>query len=296
MGRTQRANWKINIYAWLLLLPSLIFLILFTFYPVLQTVILSFHQADLGTPEPFFNGGENYRQMLEDEVFWKVLTNNLWFALGTVPTSMALGLAMALFANKVLRGKGFIRTAYFYPTVVPMIAVANIWLFIYTPEYGALSHVMEWFGQREMNWLGDKTNVMFAMIFMVIWKEAGYFMIFYLAGLQNISKELYESASMDGARPWTVFRRVTFPLLMPTTMFVMIIAFTNSFKLVDHLVIMTKGGPDNASNLLLYYIYETAFSFWDQGMASALTIVMVALLLLVAALQFFGLDKKIHYN
>ncbi|ELK41728.1 ABC transporter permease [Brevibacillus agri BAB-2500] len=261
-----------------------------------QTVILSFHQADLGSPEPFFNGVDNYKQMLEDDVFWKVLTNNLWFALGTVPTSVALALGMALFANKALRGKSFVRTAYFYPTVVPMIAVANVWLFIYTPEYGALSHVMEWFGKGDINWLGDQANVMWAMIFMVIWKEAGYFMIFYLAGLQNISQELYESAAMEGASAWTVFRRVTFPLLMPTTMFVSIIAFTNSFKLVDHLVIMTKGGPDNASNLLLYYIYETAFSFWDQGMASALTIVMVVLLLAVAAVQFFGLDKKIHYN
>ncbi len=291
-----RAKWKVNMYAWLLLLPSLIFLLLFTFYPVIQTFILSFHQADLGSPEPFFNGIDNYKQMVEDEVFWKVLTNNIWFAIGTVPTSVALALAMALFANKAIRGKSFIRTAYFYPTVVPMIAVANIWLFIYTPEYGALSHVMEWFGKGDMNWLGDQTNVMWAMIFMVIWKEAGYFMIFYLAGLQNISQELYESASMEGASSWTVFRRITFPLLMPTTMFVSIIAFTNSFKLVDHLVIMTKGGPDNASNLLLYYIYETAFSFWDQGMASALTIVMVVLLLLVAAFQFFGMDKKIHYN
>ncbi|MGG4455255.1 carbohydrate ABC transporter permease [Brevibacillus porteri] len=291
-----RAKWKVNMYAWLLLLPSLIFLLLFTFYPVIQTFILSFHQADLGSPEPFFNGIDNYKQMVEDEVFWKVLTNNIWFAIGTVPTSVALALAMALFANKAIRGKGFIRTAYFYPTVVPMIAVANIWLFIYTPEYGALSHVMEWFGKGDMNWLGDQKNVMWAMIFMVIWKEAGYFMIFYLAGLQNISQELYESASMEGASSWTVFRRITFPLLMPTTMFVSIIAFTNSFKLVDHLVIMTKGGPDNASNLLLYYIYETAFSFWDQGMASALTIVMVVLLLLVAAFQFFGMDKKIHYN
>lgn len=296
MGMEQRAKWKVNIYAWLLLLPSLIFLIMFTFYPVLQTVILSFHQADLGSPEPFFNGIENYKHMMEDEVFWKVLRNNVWFALGTVPASVALALAMALFANKVLRGKGFVRTAYFYPTIVPMIAVANIWLFIYTPEYGALSHVLKWFGIGDINWLGDQTYVMWAMIIMVIWKEAGYFMIFYLAGLQNISQELYESAAMEGAKPWTIFRRLTFPLLMPTTMFVSIIAFTNSFKLVDHLVIMTKGGPDNASNLLLYYIYETAFSFWDQGMASALTIVMVGVLLLVAAVQFFGLDKKIHYN
>ncbi|MDF2719118.1 MAG: transporter permease [Paenibacillus sp.] len=121
-------------------------------------------------------------------------------------------------------------------------------------------------------------------------------MIFYLAGLQNISPDLYESAQVDGVSRWTVFRKITFPLLMPTTLFVSIVALTNSFKLVDHLLVMTKGGPNNASNLLLYYIYETAFGFWDQGIASALTVVMIAVLLLFAALNFFGLDKKIHYN
>ncbi|MNP49717.1 Lactose transport system permease protein LacF [compost metagenome] len=137
---------------------------------------------------------------------------------------------------------------------------------------------------------------MWALIAMVVWKEAGYFMIFYLAGLQNISPELYESAQVDGVGRWTVFRKITFPLLMPTTLFVTIIALTNSFKLVDHLLIMTKGGPNNSSSLLLYYIYETAFSFWDQGMAAALTVVMVAVLLLLAALNFLGMDKRIHYH
>jgi sn-glycerol 3-phosphate transport system permease protein len=131
---------------------------------------------------------------------------------------------------------------------------------------------------------------------MIVWKEAGYFMIFYLAGLQNISPDFYEAAQVDGVGRWTVFRKITFPLLMPTTLFVTIVALTNSFKLVDHLVIMTKGGPNNASNLLLYYIYETAFSFWDQGIASTLTTVMIAVLLLFAVLNFFGLDKRIHYH
>lgn len=290
------AKFKINLYAWLLLLPSLIFLMLFTFYPVIRTLILSFYQADLGTPEPLFNGVDNYRQMLEDEVFWKALRNNLWITLVTVPTSMALAMMMALYANKLLRGKSFVRTAFFYPTVIPMIAIANIWLFIYTPEYGLLSHFLRWFGLEQLNWLGNQELVMWAMIIMIIWKEAGYFMIFYLAGLQNISQELYESAAMDGAKSWTVFRRITFPLLMPTTLFVMVIAVTNSFKLVDHLVIMTQGGPDNASNLLLYYIYETAFSFWDQGMAAALTMVLVLVLLAIAVFQLLFLDKKIHYN
>jgi sn-glycerol 3-phosphate transport system permease protein len=261
-----------------------------------KTIRLSLYQADLATPVPIFIGLDNYINLLDDTIFWKVMSNNLWFALGTVPTSMALALLMATFANKALRGTNFLRTAFFYPTLIPMIAAANVWLFIYTPQYGLLSRVMKSVSLSDINWLGSPQYVMWAMIFMIVWKEAGYFMIFYLAGLQNISPDLYEAAQVDGVGRWTVFRKITFPLLMPTTLFVTIVALTNSFKLVDHLVIMTKGGPNNASNLLLYYIYETAFSFWDQGIASTLTTVMIAVLLLFAVLNFFGLDKKIHYH
>ncbi|KPV61337.1 ABC transporter permease [Paenibacillus sp. A3] len=295
-GKNFNLQWKTDAFAWLLLLPSLVFLFLFTFYPIAKTIRLSFYQADLASPVPIFIGLDNYAHLMKDDIFWQVMSNNLWFALGTVPTSMALALLMAVFANKAIRGKGFVRTAFFYPTMSPMIAIANVWLFIYTPQYGLLSRLTQWIGQGDINWLGTPELVMYAMIVMMIWKEAGYFMIFYLAGLQNISRDLYESAEVDGVGRWTVFRKITFPLLMPTTLFVAIVALTNAFKFVDHLLIMTKGGPNNASNLLLYYIYETAFSFWDQGMASTLTVVMIAVLLLVAALQFFGLDKKIHYH
>lgn len=294
-GKTVRL-WKNNIFAWLLLAPSLLFLFLFTFYPMLKTVWLSLHQADLATPVPAYIGLDNYQHLAKDALFWKVMRNNLWFALGTVPTSLALGLFMATLANKAIRGTAFVRVSFFYPTMIPMIAVANIWLFIYTPQYGLLSRLTKSLSLGELNWLGSPDVVMWAMIIMIVWKEAGYFMIFYLAGLQNISPEIYESTKVDGVGRWRVFRKITFPLLMPTTLFVSIVALTNSFKLVDHLMIMTKGGPDNSSNLLLYHIYETAFSFWDQGMASALTMVMVAILLLFAAFQFFGLDKRIHYQ
>ncbi|MBU5441927.1 carbohydrate ABC transporter permease [Paenibacillus sp. MSJ-34] len=296
MGRKFRIRLQTNAFAWLLLLPSLFFLFLFTFYSIARTIRLSLFQADLATPLPFFVGLENYGNMWKDQVFWQVMSNNLWFALGTAPTSIALALLMAVYCNKALRGQGALRTAFFYPTVVPMIAIANIWLFIYTPEYGLLSRAVKWIGQSDANWLGTPELVMWAMVIMIVWKEAGYFMIFYLAGLQNIPQDLYEAAQTDGVGAWTTFRKITFPLLMPTTLFVAIVALTNSFKLVDHLWIMTKGGPNNASSLLLYYIYEAAFSFWDQGMASALTVVMIAVLLLLAALQFFGLDKKIHYH
>ncbi len=287
---------RTNATAWLLLLPTLLFLGLFTLLPVLQTVYYSFHHLNLGIPKPMFAGLDNYRSLLTDEVFRKVMRNTLIFAGVTVPFSMALALAIALFVNGRMRGNSVLRTLYFYPTVIPAIAVANIWLFIYTPEYGLLGRLLHWLGMAQVNWLGTQETVLGATIVMAIWKEAGFLMVFYLAGLQNISRDLYEAAAIDGGGPWYVFRRITFPLLMPTSLFVLIVATTGTFKLVDHLVVMTKGGPDNASNLLLYYIYENAFKFWDTGMASTLTVVMLVMLLLIACVQFFGLDKKIHYN
>jgi sn-glycerol 3-phosphate transport system permease protein len=285
-----------NIHAWILLLPSLIFLTLFTFYPILQTFYLSLFESNLGTPDPIFVGLQNFKQLMEDDLFWKVIKNTMWFTLGTVPTTMFLGLFMAIYMDKAIMGCSWMRTIFFYPAVIPMIAVANIWLFIYTPGYGLMNQFLGLFGIPDINWLGNTNNVMWAMILMMIWKQAGFFMIFYLAGLQNISKELYESAQIDGASSWFIFRKITFPLLMPTTLFVFIIAVTNAFKTVDHLVIMTQGGPNNASNLLLYYIYETAFRFWDLGMGATLTVVMLALLIILTSLKFIGLEKKIHYS
>ncbi|HEY4552227.1 MAG TPA: sugar ABC transporter permease [Bacillaceae bacterium] len=281
---------------YLLLLPSFIFLMLFTLYPIIKNIFLSFYHSDLGIAEPIFVGGDNFSRMLEDEVFWKVLKNNIIFAAGTVPFGVGLGFLMAILVNRAIRANSIVKTFFFYPIVIPVIAVANIWLFIYTPEYGLLSQFLSVFGIESVNMLGNKNTVMLAMIIMLIWKEAGFFMIFYLAGLQNVPRELYEASMIDGASSWYRFRRITFPLLMPTTLFVMIIAITNAFKLVDHLVVMTQGGPDNASNLLLFYIYENAFKFMDYGMAATLTVVMLVLMVAISAFQFFSMDKKIHYS
>lgn len=287
---------KRNMTAWLLLLPSFIFLFGFTFYPVMTTVYDSFFMKSLGVPVPYYVGLDQYAGLGEDDVFRKVMGNTFIFVIVTVPVSMVLALAMALFVNKLLRGAGWIRTFYFYPTVIPAIAIANIWLYIYTPNYGMLDTVLGWFDIASRNWLGSPDTVLGATMVMAIWKEAGFLMVFYLAGLQNVSKDLLESARVDGASAWLTFRRIVFPLLMPTTLFVFIIATTGAFKLVDHIVIMTSGGPDNASNLLLFYIYETAFRFWDQGKAAVLTVVLLVILLVISCIQFFGLDKKIHYN
>jgi sn-glycerol 3-phosphate transport system permease protein len=152
------------------------------------------------------------------------------------------------------------------------------------------------FGAGGHNWLGDPDTVMWAIIVMTIWKEAGFFMIFYLAALQSIPPELREAAALEGAGRWYFFRRVIFPLLMPTTVFVLVNAVINSFKLVDQLFIMTKGGPDNASNLLLYYIYQVAFDYWDTAYAATLTVVLLTILVIAAISQFYYLDRRTHYQ
>ena len=290
-----RSNMR-HIYGWLLLMPAAILLIAFTHYPTVATVIDSFFSKGNPVRPSRFIGLDNYRSMAEDPIFWKVLANNIWFAIGTIPTSIALAIAMALLVNKALPGHGFLRMAYFTPTILPMIAVANIWLFFYTPDIGLIDQIAGLFGFSGHNWLGDPDTVLPAIIVMTIWKEAGFFMIFYLAALQHMPPELAEAARLEGASRWYYFRRVVFPLLMPTTLFVLINAVLNSFKLVDHLFVLTKGGPDNASNLLLYYIFESAFSYFDATYAATLTVVLLGLLAFMALAQFFFLDRRIHYR
>lgn len=280
--------------AWLLLTPALILLVTFTHYPILKTLWRSF------TGFGITMGGEphldNFIYMLEDDILGKVLWNSFYYALITVPASIALALAMALWVNSKLKGKQWLRLAYFTPTILPMITVANIWLFFYSPEIGLFNHVLTWFGIERQNWLGDPDLSLYSLMLMTIWKEAGFFMIFYLAALQSMDQSLFQAAAIERAKPWTIFRRITLPLLMPTTLFVMINAVLNAFKLVDHLFILTKGGPNNASNLLLYYIYENAFSFFDTAYASVLTLVLLVILAGLAIFQFGVLEKRVHYR
>ena len=177
-----------------------------------------------------------------------------------------------------------------------MIAVANIWLFFYTPEYGLLEQITKGLGFASHNWLGSRNTALFALMVVAVWKEAGFFMIFYLAALQSMSPSLAEAAAIEGASRWYFFRRVTFPLLMPTTLFVLVNAVINAFRMVDHVVVMTRGGPDNATELLLYYIYEIGFRFWDTSYAAVLTMVLLAILGTVALAQFWFIGRRVHYQ
>jgi len=291
-----RATGHTAIQAYLLLLPAFVLLLAFTHVPAVATLVDSFFSTPKGSRPSVWVGLENYQVMVADPVFWKALTNNLWFALATIPLSIGLALVMALWVNERIAGRGFLRMAYFTPTVLPMVAVANIWLFFYTPGYGLLEQITGWFGLPSQNWLGDQRTALGAVTVVAVWKEAGFFMIFYLAALQSLNPSLREAAAIEGASRWYFFRRVQWPLLMPTTLFVMVNAVINAVRMVDHIVVLTRGGPDNASTLLLFHLYEVGFRYWDSGYAAALTMVLLAVLATTALVQFFVLDRKVHYK
>ncbi|HMR30208.1 MAG TPA: sugar ABC transporter permease [Geminicoccaceae bacterium] len=284
------------IHGSLLLLPAAVLLWVFTYQPILATVFNSLFSTPKGRRPSVFVGADNYTRMIADPVFWQALVNNLVYALVTIPVSMGLALAMALFVNSRIRGQGLTRMAYFTPTVLPMVAVANIWLFFYAPGYGPVDQLLGLFGLGDNNLLGSPGTALWALIVITVWKEAGFFMIFYLAALQQISPTLLEAARLEGATPWQTFRRVTVPLIMPTTLFVMVNALIGAFRLVDHVIALTKGGPNNATTLLLFYIYQVGFQFWDTAYAAALTAFLLAVLALIALVQFGYLDKKVHYR
>lgn len=278
---------------WLLVLPTAVGVGLFTLYPLVLTVRDSLYKQNQAVRVPRFVGAENYGTLFGDAVFREVLANTLLFVIGTVPLSVLFALLLALYLNRKARGVGALRSAFFYPTVLPMVSAATIWLFLYTPSFGLFNQGLHALGvHAPPNWLGDTQIVLPALIVMAIWKQTGYFMLFYLAGLQNLPGEVFEAAWLDGASAVQIVRYITVPLLSGTTLFVTTIAAVGSMQMVDQLYVMTKGGPSNASNLLLYHIYETAFRFRNLGEANAMTVILVGLLLVFTVANFVASERR----
>lgn len=287
---------KENLQAWVLLAPSIIIMLIFTVYPILRSIYLSLTNYSFGMEAPVFIGIQNYVNLFKSALFWKVMGNTFVFALMTVIPSMVIGLLLALLVNRKGKHIGFLRTSFFYPAIMPMIAVASIWLFIYMARNGLFDQLLIKFGMEPMNVLSSTSKVLPAMAVMYVWKEAGFLMVFFLSGLQSISEELTEAAQIDGANYWTTFRKIILPLLGPTMLFVSTVALTNTFKLVDHVVIMTEGGPNNSSTMLLYYIYQQGFTNFNYGVSSTLTVIMLIILLIFSLPRFLNQDKKVFYN
>ena len=234
--------------------------------------------------------------MFNDATFQTVIKNNLVYAIGTVVPSIGLALAFALLLNQSNRFNNFVRSLLFFPTLIPLVAAAGLWWFFFFPDYGLIDYYLAKLGIGETHWLGDSDIALYSLILLTVWKNAGYYMVFFLAGLQGIPQDATEAAVIEGADWWQRLRYVTLPLLRPTTAFVVIIAFMQMLSNVDHVIVMTKGGPQDSTNLLLFYIYQNMHEFYDAGKASAATVLNVLILLAVSVGGLRVLERGIHYE
>ncbi|MBW2056713.1 MAG: sugar ABC transporter permease [Deltaproteobacteria bacterium] len=281
---------------YLLLLPAFFFLTMFTYYPMVKVLRQSMFTKPHGERAEIFVGAGNYARMFRDMAFQKAMKNNGLYALGTVVPSIVLALALALLLNRSNRFNNFIRSLFFFPTLIPLVAAAGLWWFFFFPGYGLLDYYLAKLGFSETHWLGDSDIALYSLMLLTVWKNAGYYMVFFLAGLQGIPQDVTEAAVIEGANWWQQLRYVTLPLLRPTTAFVLVIAFMQMLSNVDHVIVMTKGGPQNSTNLLLFYIYQNLNEFYDVGKASAATVLNVVILLAVSIVGLRVLERGIHYE
>lgn len=280
--------------AWLFLTPALVLLGVFFLLPVVGGILLSLTDFDLYAVADFdaarFVGLANYAQLLQDGNFWRALTNTLQFVVigGPLSVLVSLGAAMLL-DHKAARLRGVLRTVYFAPVVTTLVSVAIVWRYLYHPKYGLLNHLLGLVGVGPIDWLGDARFAMPAIILLAVWKNFGYNMLIFLAGLQTIPAERYEAAAIDGAGAWQRFRHVTVPGLAPTALFVGVTTMIGFFQLFAEPYVMTQGGPLGATRSLVLLMYEEGFRWWRMGVSSA-----VAVLLLVITLVFTLLQLRLR--
>ena len=271
-----------------LLTPSLVFLCLFTYWPLAQVAWQSIHEDRRG--KSIFVGVRNFRALLDDPAFQYALVNNLIYAFGTVIPSLVLALSFALALKQSTQLSTLLRSIFFLPVLVPLVAVASLFLFIFLPGIGLIDHYLAKLGIQGANWIGDPDIALYSIMGLTIWKNAGYYMLFFLAGLQAIPPEAYEAAVIDGASAWQKLRYVTLPYLRPTIAFVFVIALLNVVTQVDHIFVLTKGGPSDSTNLLLFYVYQQAVERYDLGKAAAATIVSLIFLISLSTLSLRQMD------
>ncbi|MFN2421105.1 MAG: carbohydrate ABC transporter permease [Gemmatimonadota bacterium] len=275
---------------WWFVAPALIVIVVFFFVPVFAAFLLSFTDFDIYAVASFdnarFTGLANYTALLADPIFWKALGNTFYFALVGGPLTIAVSLAAALLINaRLTRFKALFRTIYFAPVVTTLVAVAVVWRYLYHPRFGLLNYGLGFFGVDPINWLGDPRWAMPAIILLAVWKNFGYNMVVFIAGLQSIPGELYEAAELDGANAWQQFRNVTLPMLAPTFLFVTIITMIGYFQLFAEPYVMTQGGPLQSTMSVVLLMYEQGFRWWNMGYAAAIAFVLFLIIFAVTLLQ-----------
>lgn len=284
--------------AWIFLSPALGVIGIFFVIPVLAALALSFTDFDiyaLGNWEyTRFVGFQNYLRILDTPLFWKALKNTFFFVLIGGPLSVTVSLGTALMLNsKLAKFKSVYRTIYFLPVVSSLIAVAIIWRYLYHPAHGLLNYLLSFAGVDPIDWLGDPAIAMPAIIIMAVWKNFGYNMLIFIAGLQNIPDDLYEAAHLDGANWWQQFKEITLPMLKPTSVFVVMITIIGYFQLFAEPYVMTQGGPLNETTSIVLLMYEQGFRWWSMGYAAAIAFVLFIIILFFTILQMIA-QKRVR--
>jgi multiple sugar transport system permease protein len=280
-----------NRAAWFFLAPALILISVFFFLPVFASLLLSvtdfdiYAIADLGNAR--FVGLRNYAALFSNPVFWTAVKNTFYFALVGGPLTVAVSLGAALLINaRVVKYKPLFRTVFFIPFVTTLVAVAIVWRYLYHPQYGFFNYILGWFGIDPISWLSDPNWAMPSIIMLAVWKNFGYNMLIFIAGLQNIPIELYEAAYLDGAGPFRRFWNITLPMLAPTFLFVGVITMIGYFQLFAEPYVMTSGGPLRSTTSLVLLMYEEGFRWWRMGVAASVAFVLFVIILIWTLLQF----------
>jgi ABC-type sugar transport system permease subunit/ABC-type glycerol-3-phosphate transport system substrate-binding protein len=275
--------------------PSMLHLVVFIFTPIVFSAYLSVHRWDIVVPDKPFVGTDNFTEMFCDPAFWNALKNTALYSLN-VPLGMVISLCVALMMHKRMRAVGFLRTLYFLPSVTSFVAIALVWLWIYHPTFGALNFVLGIFGIPPSQWLSSTQTAMISLIIFSVWLGIGYQMVIFLAGLQGIPEELYEASRIDGANGWQRFRRITLPLLKPTTFFILVTSLIGSFQVFTSVYVMTGGGPVKSTDVVVYHIYQAAWEQLRMGYAAAMSWVLFVIVMIATWVQFKFIGKEVDYT
>jgi multiple sugar transport system permease protein len=288
-GKGHKTGWWTRnerlLVPYIFISPNIIVFAAFMLFPILFAFYMSFHEWSLiGVPQ--FNGLDNYVRMVHDELFWQSLGHTVVFTAGTVPTSIALGLAAAMLLNRELPARGLLRSVIFLPVIVSGVVTALVAAWIFNDNYGVINSLLKAAGLEPIPWLSSPTWAMPSIIITTLWIRIGFCMVVYLAGLQGIPSEYYDAAQVDGASGWRQFRHITWPLLAPTTFLLLVINVIFSFHVFDLIYVMTGGGPGFSTTVLVQYIYESAFASREMGYASAMGIVLYLLIVVLTVFQW----------
>jgi ABC-type sugar transport system permease subunit len=296
-SRARRHFWQAEWFLFLLFVaPNAVIFALFTYWPMIQNGYLSTVRWDMVSPVKFGVGLANYEYLLTNSGFHKVFINTIVFTVASVGLSLVLGLAAALLLNQPLKWRNGARAVMFAPTLLSGAAISIVWVYMFDPRYGLVAQLLGWVNLGSPNWLIDPGWAMPAVIIVYIWKNLGFTAVIYLAGLQAIPRDLYEAATIDGAGPLWRFRSVTLPMLSPISFFLIVTSILSTFQAFDIIRVMTQGGPVDATNTLIYYVYEQGFVAFNAGRAAAAAMVLFVLMFGVTWLQLRYTERRVHYE